>query len=78
MWYVSRQGNINAFIFSLAGCPELTDKNGNFSFSNGLFVGSNATLTCDSNFEVSGSSPVTCMDSGWTGTPNCEHTGIIH
>ncbi len=54
-----------------AGCPELSDANGVFSFTNGLFVGSNATLTCQSGFEFN-TSPVTCMETGWTGTPMCE------
>ena len=61
-----------------SGCPELSDANGDFEYTSSVrLVGSNATLTCDSNFEVSGSSPVTCMESGWTGTPNCARTSML-
>ncbi len=71
---------IISFILKLfSGCPELNDANGDFEYTSSVrVVGSDATLTCDSEFEVNGSSLVTCIESGWTGTPNCERTNCLH
>ncbi len=57
---------------TFVGCAELSDANGDFVFTNGTSVGSIATLSCQTGFDLSGSSPITCQESGWTGMPKCE------
>jgi hypothetical protein len=46
--------------------------NGTASYSSGTTLGSTATITCNTNFQETGTSPVTCLSSGsWSGTPSC-------
>ena len=66
------------YAHAVAECPELSDANGNFNYSNNQLVGSMATLTCNTGFEVNGTNPVTCESSEeWTGMPFCEGKKFI-
>ena len=67
------------YVHTVTGCPELSNPNGSFNYTDSQFVGSLATLTCDANYEVTGPNPVTCQANGeWTGTPTCEGKTIRH
>ena len=51
-------------------CPDLSDDNGEFSYSNEQFLNSTATLNCNNGYrEID--SPATCLTSGWSTTPSC-------
>ncbi len=48
----------------------LSTANGQFTYSDGQFNGSVATLICDSGY-VEMNSPATCSPDGWSSAPMC-------
>ena len=60
-----------------SGCTVLSNANGGFVYTSEHTITSVATLTCNPGFVVTGTNPVTCQDTGWTGVPTCERKSII-
>ncbi|XP_053398307.1 CUB and sushi domain-containing protein 1-like [Mercenaria mercenaria] len=52
-------------------CGDPAPSNGGASTVSGTTLGETATVTCDSGYDLTGSSTLTCTDSGWDGTPIC-------
>ena len=58
-------------------CEELQNPTNGQVFMTGQSIGSTATYTCDSGYELIGDDRRTCEDGEWTGQePTC--VGIIH
>ena len=54
----------------------LSDANGGFAYTSEHTIASIATLTCNPGFVVSGTNPVMCQATGWTGMPTCERKSM--
>ena len=53
-------------------CGGLSVANGSVTYSAGTTFGSAASYSCNTNYQLSGTSPVTCLASGaWSSTPTC-------
>lgn len=53
-------------------CGDPTPFNGLLSNAlSGTYLGDTATITCDSGFDISGSSSLTCLETGWNDTSTC-------
>lgn len=53
-------------------CPVIVVANGVVTYSSGQSVGSAASYTCNTNYQLNGTSPVTCLSTGnWSGAPTC-------
>ena len=55
----------------------LNNASGDFVYTNDQSIGSVATLTCNPGFLVSGTNPVMCQVTGWTGMPTCERKSML-
>jgi CUB/sushi domain-containing protein len=53
-------------------CGNISVANGSVTYSSGTTFGSAASYTCNTNYQLSGTSPVTCTaNATWSGAPTC-------
>ena len=58
-------------------CGNPTPANGYADLTYGTTFGSNATITCNTGYNLTGDSLIVCNVSGWSDTPSCVIQGNI-
>lgn len=57
-------------------CGDPTPANGQAALESGkTTLGSNATVSCNTGYDVNGVEQITCMAAGWSSLPSCQIQG---